>query len=82
MAKPTGPFKPEDIYLREILFEFQTVGGFVRVTAIDPETRTEVITVGDPSADRDTLERIATRKLKYVLARTRNEEAAKSGRLA
>lgn len=68
--------KPEDIHLREVLFELRPVGNLMRVTAIDPGTGTEVITVGDPQAGRETLERIATRKLKYVIAKQRNNQRA------
>ena len=68
--------KPEDIYLREILFEFKQVGNLLRITAIDPGSGTEVITIGDPQADRATHERIAARKLKYVIAKMRNNQMA------
>ncbi len=71
MKRP--PLKPEDIYLREILFEFKQVGNLVRVTAIDPASGLEVITIGDPSVHTDRLEKIAARKLKYVIAKKRNE---------
>lgn len=70
MKRP--PLKPEDIYLREILFEFKQVGNIVRVTAIDPSSGTEVITIGDPSVPADRLEQLAARKLKYVIAKNRN----------
>ena len=66
--------KPEDIRLREVLFEIRQVGNLLRVTAIDPGSGTEVITIGDPQADRSTLERIAARKLKYVIAKRRNQQ--------
>lgn len=70
MALP--PIKPEDIRLREVLFEFQQVSNMLRITAIDPVSGIEVITIGDPAVERRTLERIATRKLKYVIAKHRN----------
>ncbi|NQW01439.1 MAG: hypothetical protein HQ483_17180 [Rhodospirillales bacterium] len=66
--------KPEDIRLREVLFEIQQVGNVLRITAIDPVSGTEVITIGDPQADRATHERIAMRKLKYVIAKMRNNQ--------
>ncbi len=75
MARP--PIKPEDIRLREVLFEFKQVGNVMRVTSIDPVTGIEVVTVGDPAVDRRTLENIAIRRLKYVIAKHRNELAAK-----
>ncbi len=69
--------KPEDIYLREILFEIRQVGNVMRVTAIDPGSGLEVITIGDPTADSKVLERIAARKLKYVIAKRRNEQMSR-----
>ena len=74
MALP--PIKPEDIRLREVLFEFKQVGNVLRITSIDPITGIEAITVGDPAVDRRTLENIATRKLKYVIAKYRNARRA------
>ena len=55
--------------LREVLFEFRRVGNFVRVSAIDPITRTEVQIVGDSKQGRETLKRVAIRKLEYVLGK-------------
>ena len=69
--------KPEDVHLKEILFEIRQVGSYTRITAIDPQSGTEVITIGDTSAGRETLERVAARKLKYVIAKKRTELAAK-----
>jgi len=76
MKRP--PFKPEDIYLREILFEFKQVGNIVRVTAIDPGSGLEVVTIGDPAVHTDRLEQIAARKLKYVIAKQRNKNMLRS----
>jgi hypothetical protein len=55
--------------LREIIFEFQRVGGYVKVSAVDTETSAEVSIVGPPSAGQVQLERLAARKLEYVLAK-------------
>ncbi|MPZ11650.1 MAG: hypothetical protein GEU89_15800 [Kiloniellaceae bacterium] len=54
---------------REIIFEFQRVGGYVKVSAIDTQTSAEVSIVGPPSAGQVQLERLAVRKLEYVLAK-------------
>ncbi|MGF1628238.1 MAG: hypothetical protein ACFCUT_02095 [Kiloniellaceae bacterium] len=54
---------------REIIFEFQRVGGYVKVSAIDTLTSAEVSIVGPPSAGQVQLERLAARKLEYVLAK-------------
>jgi hypothetical protein len=54
---------------RETIFEFLRVGVGVKVTAVDPETGTEVSIVGDPSAGETALKRLARQKLDYVLAK-------------
>lgn len=54
---------------REIIFEFQRVGGYVKVSAVDTQTSAEVSIVGPPSAGQVQLERLAARKLEYVLQR-------------
>ena len=68
--------KPKDVRLKEVLFEMKQVGHFMRITAIDPLSGTEVISIGDPSVDPDMLRSMAIRKLKYVIAKNRNERAA------
>ena len=54
---------------REIIFEFQRVGGYVKVSAVDTQTSAEVSIVGPPSAGQVQLERLAAQKLEYVLKR-------------
>ena len=62
------PFKhPSEVGLREVLYEFRQVGKHVRVSAIDPDTGTEVIMVGDAKQGQEVLKRLAMRKLTYVL---------------
>ena len=68
--------KPQDIRLKEVLFEMKQVGQYLRITAIDPLSGTEVISIGDPSVNPDMLRNMAVRKLKYVIAKNRNERAA------
>lgn len=51
----------------EVILEFHTIGGSVKVTAVDPETLTEVSIVGAANAGDELLRRIAIRKLEYVL---------------
>jgi hypothetical protein len=68
--------KPKDVRLKEVLFEMKQVGQYMRITAIDPLSGTEVISIGDPSVDPDMLRSMAIRKLKYVIAKNRNERAA------
>lgn len=56
--------------MREVLYEFRRVGGQVRVAAIDPVTATEVTVAGPAGAGTEMLQRIAARKLAYVIAKT------------
>lgn len=51
------------------LVEFHRVGAYVKVSAIDPDTNTEVSMVGDPRASEADLTRLAIRKLEMVLAK-------------
>ena len=67
--------------MSEILFEMRYVGRVVRITAIDPETGTEVISVGDAERSVEALKRVAARKLMYVLKRKHAKEiAARKGK--
>ncbi len=64
---------PKDVYLPEVLFQFQRVGGSVRVVAIDPITGIEVTMVAPPTGELEGVKRIAARKLAYVIAKKRQE---------
>ena len=64
----------KDVHLCEVLFEFTRIGNSLRVAAIDPITKTEVITVGSPRYDRKTLKRVAKQKLVYVLEKKSSEQ--------
>jgi hypothetical protein len=63
--------------------EFQQIGRFVKVTAIDPVSRLEVSIVGDPSATQDYLSNLAVKKLIYVLEKKKRnaDQARKDGLL-
>ncbi len=52
-----------------VILEFHHVGAYVKVSAMDPVTLTEVSVVGDPAAGEYALKRTAIRKLNYVLGR-------------
>ena len=52
-----------------VIFEFRRVGAFVKVSAVDPSTLTEVSIVGSPQAGEEILKRTARRKLEYVLGK-------------
>ena len=60
----------------EFLFELQYVGRVVRVTAIDPATGIEVVSVGDAERSVAALKRLAMRKLIYVLKRRHAKDVA------
>jgi hypothetical protein len=54
---------------REILFEFRRIGAYVKVSAIDAQTGTEVSIVGNVAAGEAHLKQTAARKLEYVLSK-------------
>ena len=54
-----------------VIIEFYRLGAYVKVSAVDPETLTEVCIVGAPSAGEAALARAAVSKLAYVLDRKR-----------
>lgn len=53
----------------EVLFEFQRVGSYMKVTAIDPHTGDEVSVAGPVSGSTELLKRTAISKLRFVQAR-------------
>ena len=57
----------------EVIFEFIQHGTSVKVTAMDPATLVEVSIVGPASAGQAALKATALNKLKYVLAKRRQE---------
>lgn len=67
------------VRLKQVLFEFIRMGQAVKVNAIDPETGIEVSMVGDPKAGTETLKRLATRKLEYVIAKRLDQGAGGNG---
>jgi hypothetical protein len=52
---------------REVYFEFFPLGQFVRVTAMDVKTLTEISIQGPVNAPEDVLKRNAIKRLEYVL---------------
>ena len=52
---------------REVIIEFFPVGAFMKVSAMDTKTLTEVSIQGPANAPQDTLERNALKRLEYVL---------------
>lgn len=57
----------------EVLFEFHNVGKSVRVTAIDPRTGAEVVTICPASHSEEAMKRTSAGKLAYVLEKRRKE---------
>ena len=64
----------KDVYLPEILLEIRRVGKSLRVIAIDPITRTEVIMITPAGTTRKEIKRHAARKLAYVIAKNQDAE--------
>ena len=60
---------------REILIEIVTLGGYAKVSAIDPVTGIEVSLMGPHNATRASLEAAALAKLDYVLKKRAAEES-------
>lgn len=61
----------DDVYLPEVLFEIRPQGRYVRVTAIDPRSGVEVVSICAASYSQAMLKRLAARKLMYVLRKRR-----------
>ncbi len=57
--------------LGEVIIEIRQVGAYVKVSAIDPVTNTEVAIVGPARTNRAVLRAAAVRKLRYVLEKQR-----------
>ena len=65
----------------EIIVEFFQVGAYVKVSAVDTATYTEVSIVGDPTRGEEALKRAAIRKLEYVMKRDGKLAGAPHGKL-
>lgn len=63
----------------DVLLEFQRVGAYVRVSAIDPATNTEVVVQGPAGHADELLRRTAVAKLNYVLRKKRADGAQPDG---
>ena len=53
--------------MEEVILEFIVYGSYVKVSAVDPVSGTEVSIVGDRKAEQSYLESVATKKLALVL---------------
>jgi hypothetical protein len=56
-----------------VILEFIQRGAYVKVSAIDPVTGTEVSIVGDPTRGEAALRQLAIRKLHYVMDKQKND---------
>lgn len=54
----------------EYIIEFRQVGQVVKVSAIDPATGIEVSIPMPPKTPKEDMQRLAIRKLEYVLGKT------------
>lgn len=63
--------RPGELAMAEVYFEFQQIGAYVKVTAIDPDTLVEVSVTGAASAGQQSLKQLALRRLQFVLAKRR-----------
>ena len=63
--------EPRDVNLREVLYEFVSVGRHLRVNAIDPRTGIEVSMIADRRYGETLIKRLAARKLAYVISKRR-----------
>lgn len=64
-----------------IIIEFVAVGRYVKVSAIDPRTGTEVSIVGDPMRGEAALRRLAAQKLRFVMGKQQGSQGP-GGRFA
>ena len=57
----------ESLAGREVIFEFHPVGNFVKVTAMDTQSLTEISIQGPKNAGEEMLKRNAMKRLAYVM---------------
>ena len=59
--------------MSEIYFEYVTQGAYVKVSAIEPETKTEAIVVVPRSLSEEQMKYQALQKLNYILKKKAEE---------
>lgn len=57
----------EPLHGREIIIEFYPIGQYVKVSAMDTQSLTEISIQGPVNTPQETLKRNALRRLEYVL---------------
>jgi hypothetical protein len=60
---------------RAVILEFVRVGASVEVRAVDEETGLEAVTIAPADAARADVERLALRKLAWLLSKQKGEQA-------
>lgn len=63
----------------EVLFEFQRVGSYLRVTAIDAKTGVEVTVAGPATGSQELLKRTAINKLRFVQTKSADNRGSSGG---
>ncbi|MCW9045973.1 MAG: hypothetical protein OQK35_06525 [Alphaproteobacteria bacterium] len=71
--------RSERIRLSEVIFEIRHVGRMVRVIAVDPITAIEVSTIVPFTVGQKNWERLAKRKLEYVITKKLRANEKKKG---
>ena len=66
---------------RGVIIEFLPSGSYVKVSAFDPVTMTEVSIVGNPASGEAILRQTVLRKLKYVLEKNTGPKPSGRGKL-
>jgi MinD-like ATPase involved in chromosome partitioning or flagellar assembly len=59
----------------EIIIETQRIGAILRVAAVDVATGTEVVFQAPASATRESIQRLAASKLRYVMTKATGAKA-------
>ena len=62
-----------------VILEFVRIGRYVKVSAIDTKSGTEVSIVGDPAQGEAALQRVAIRKIQYVMNKNAAEDPQSGG---
>ncbi|WP_243735646.1 DUF6898 family protein [Dongia mobilis] len=75
MPRGRGGFGQDRMRHQGYILEFHQVGSYVKVSAFDPVTLTEVSTMGPANLSQAELGRLAIRKLEFVLARQNADSA-------
>ncbi|MFT6580304.1 MAG: DUF6898 family protein [Alphaproteobacteria bacterium] len=62
-----------------VILELVHIGRYVKVSAIDTKSGTEVSIVGDPAQGEAALQRVAIRKLQYVMNKNADKGSPSGG---